>query len=193
MKKLAKQTFGVLTATWLRECQDYLMTAQGQMWSAQVGEVPPIAVHYYRTQVAPKMSGPMSREFHSWAFCLDLLLQGRTAEGADLITQRLKSLSSTHSGVHYSISQKLELLPQERSNPASLEETQEAAKAARQEELVYSKASRAPKPWGTSQGSEQSKGGKGKDGKGKKGKYRDGKGKDEGKANQQEKKWLRKG
>lgn len=132
------------------------------------------------------MTGPMNREYHSWAYCLDLILQGRIAEGADLITQRLKSLSSTQSGIHYSISQKMELLPQERSNPASLEETQEAAKSARQEELVYSKASRAPRLWGTPSSGEAAKGGKGKDGKGKKGKHREGKGKDEGKGNQTE-------
>lgn len=92
------------------------------------------------------------------------------AEGADLITQRLKSLSSTNSGIHYQVSQKLELLPQEKANPASLEETQEAAKSARQEEMVYAKASKAPRQWGANQGGEPPRGGKGKEGKGKKGK-----------------------
>lgn len=186
VKKMAKRTPGVLTAAWVRECQDYLMTSQGQMWSIQVGEVPPLAVQYFRTQVAPRMSGPMAREYHSWAYCLDLLLQGRIAEGADLITQRLKSLSSTNSGIHYQVSQKLELLPQEKANPASLEETQEAAKSARQEEMVYAKASKAPRQWGANQGGEPPRGGKGKEGKGKKGKGRDGKSRDEGKGAHQD-------
>lgn len=165
------------------------MNAQGQTWSQHVAELPPVGVHYYRSHVAHRMTGPMAREFLSLVYTLDLMVQGRIAQSADVITQRLKSLLSSNSGIHYSVSQRMELLPQDRAVPASLEETQEAARAVRQEELVMNRASKGGRTWGSPGASENSKGGKGKDGKGKKGRGKDHKGKDDSKgggSNQQE-------
>lgn len=115
---------------------------------------------------------------------MDLALQGRIAEMCDVAVQRMKSLSSTQSGVHYAISQRMELLPHDRAIPASLQETQAAARAVEREDKVLQKASKTLKTWGSPQGgAEASKGGKGKDGKGKKGKYKEGKKSEEGKGN----------
>lgn len=181
VRLLSKRYPGVLTADWIRETQEYLMNAQGQMWSSHISELPPVGVHYFRSHVAHKMSGPMAREFLSLVYTLDLMVQGHMALAADVVTQRLKSLLSTNSGIHFSVSQRLELLPHDRQVPASLEETQEAAKAAKAEEQVMARASKGGRPWG-SNASENPKGGKGREGKGKKGKSKDHKGRDEGKS-----------
>ena len=84
----------------------------------------------------------MSREYLSVASALDLILQARVAESADLLSQRLKSLESMGNGVHYSIAQRMELLPSERGMIASAAETHEAARRAREEEKVMQKAAR---------------------------------------------------
>lgn len=66
--------------------------------------------------------------------------------------------------IHYTISQKMELVPVDRSLPAGLEETQEAAKQAREEEKVLAKTGRAApsRPWGSvGAAREKEKGGKG--------------------------------
>ena len=79
--------------------------------------------------------------------------------------------NTLHSGA-----EKLEVIPPDRTAAASLEETHEAARRAREEAKVFAKASKRP-DWNPNP-SEGSKGpGKGKDGKGKKGKSKDGRGK----------------
>eukprot|EP00438_Fugacium_kawagutii_P019800 Skav234937 [mRNA] locus=scaffold2677:152512:155029:- [translate_table: standard] len=188
VRKIATKYPGVLCASWLRETQDNLMTSQGQLWSQVDGAVPPLAMQYYRQVVSSRMTGAMGREYQSLAFLLDLAVQGRLAEACDVAVQRMKSLSSTQSGVHYSISQRLELLPHDRAIPASLQETQAAARAAEQEDKVLHRASKPYRPWGAQGYQEPNKGGKGKDGKGKKGKNKDGKKGEEGKGGNPENK-----
>ena len=171
-KKISKRAPGVLAAAWLKEAQDYLLTSQGMVWSTHQQEVQPLAVQYFRSQMSGVLKGPVAREYHTLVYAVDLALQGRAAEMMDLLIQRLKSLSSTQSGVHYSISQKMELLPVDKNLPAALEETQAAAEAWKKEERVY-KAAKGGGSWTGSQGSEQPKG-KGKNDKGgKKGKGKD--------------------
>ena len=176
-KKVAQEFPGVLTASWIRECQDYLMNAQGQLWSQQETVVQPLAVQFFRQQAQLKLTGAMAREYLSIAVMIDLGLQGRIAELTDVGTQRLKSLLATASGVHFSIAQKMEVVPQDRTAPASLLETREATKAHQDEERALQRASKRPQWQGSP--SEAPKGGKGKDGKGKKGKGKDGKSKDQ--------------
>lgn len=130
----------------------------------------------------------MAREYYSIAYMLDLAIQGRIAEMCDVGVQRMKSLSSTQSGVHYAVSQRLELLPHDRTVPASLQETQAAAKAAEMEDKVLQRASRPSRPWGSPSNQDTWKGGKGRDGKGKKGKQKDGKKGEDTKGGSQENK-----
>lgn len=187
-RKIANKYPGVLCASWVREIQDHLMTAQGQLWSHIDGALPPLAMQNYRQVVSQRMSGAMGREYQTLSFLLDLAVQGRMAELCDVVVQRLKSLSSTQSGVHFTISQRMELLPVDRAIPASLQETQAAARAAEQEDRVLHRASKQYKPWGTPNMTEAGRGGKGKDGKGKKGKFKEGKKPEEGKGGQDSKK-----
>eukprot|EP00438_Fugacium_kawagutii_P036603 Skav217813 [mRNA] locus=scaffold889:84557:88259:+ [translate_table: standard] len=186
VRKIGNKYPGVLTASWLRESQDHLMTSQGQLWSHVEGPVPPLGVQYFRQAVAPRMTGAMGREYQSLAYMLDLSVQGRVAEACDVMVQRMKSLSSTQSGIHYSISQRLELLPVDRAIPASLQETQAAARAAEMEDRVMHRASRVYRPWGSNAPQDPGRGGKGKEGKGKKGKTKKGEKSEEGKGSQGE-------
>ena len=174
VRRVAQEYPGVLTSSWIKDCQKYLMDSQGQVWGKTEGEIPPLAVQYFRNQFSGRMSGPMAREFLTIAYMVDLCLQGRTAECADIGTQRLKSLLSSHSGVHFTVAQKLEVVPPDRSAPASLEETQEAARAAREEARTFQRAAKS-QPWQGSLPSESGKGGKGKESKGKKGNGKEGK------------------
>ena len=185
-KRVAQEFPGVLTSSWIRECQDYLMNAQGQLWSQQETEVQPLAVQFFRQQAQLKLTGAMAREYLSIAVMIDLGLQGRIAELTDVGTQRLKSLLATASGVHFSIAQKMEVVPLDRTAPASLLETREATRAHLDEERALQRASKRPQWHGSP--SETPKGGKGKDGKGKKGKGKDGKGKEQDRGAGQEQK-----
>ena len=185
-KRVAQEFPGVLTSSWIRECQDYLMNAQGQLWSQQETEVQPLAVQFFRQQAQLKLTGAMAREYLSIAVMIDLGLQGRIAELTDVGTQRLKSLLATASGVHFSIAQKMEVVPLDRTAPASLLETREATRAHLDEERALQRASERPQWHGSP--SETPKGGKGKDGKGKKGKGKDGKGKEQDRGAGQEQK-----
>ena len=185
-KRVAQEFPGVLTSSWIRECQDYLMNAQGQLWSQQETEVQPLAVQFFRQQAQLKLSGAMAREYLSIAVMIDLGLQGRIAELTDVGTQRLKSLLATASGVHFSIAQKMKVVPLDRTAPASLLETREATRAHQDEERALQRASKRPQWHGSP--SETPKGGKGKDGKGKKGKGKDGKGKEQDRGAGQEQK-----
>lgn len=62
VRKIGLRFPGVLSASWIQECQDVLMTSQGQLWSQVEGSLPPLAVQYYRQVVSPRMGGPMGRE-----------------------------------------------------------------------------------------------------------------------------------
>ena len=174
-KKISQAFPGVLASAWMKEVQSFLLTSQGQIWDMAETQVQPLAMQYFRHQVQQKLSGPMSREYQTIAMMVDLAVQGKVAELSDLGVQRLKSLLATASGIHYTVAQKLEVLPTDRIPAASMTETNEAAKAAKEEERVFNRAAR--KPLWQSNPSESSKGGKGKDGKNKKGKGKDGKGK----------------
>ena len=76
VRRLAAEYPGTLTASWIRDCQDYLLNSQGQVWTQTESQVQPVAVQFFRTNVQAKMTGPMARECLSVAFMVDLLLQG---------------------------------------------------------------------------------------------------------------------
>ena len=87
----------------------------------------------------------------------------------------------------------MELVPPDKTAAASLQETMDASKEAREEQKVMSRASQNP-GWQRSY-PEAPKGGKGKDGKGKKGKNKDGKTRDgdKGGGGEAPKKWTQTG
>lgn len=134
----------------------------------------PVAVSYCRQHLIRRASGPVQRELLTLTHALDSLLRGKAAMAADVLTQRVKSIEQTLLGSHWSVAQRLEVLPQESPCITALPE----AKSAQQE--VYNEAKlrwlstgsegrpKGAKGGGKTQGKEAGKG-QDREGKGKKG------------------------
>ena len=135
------------------------------------GGAPPLFVRYHRQQLAGRMAPAMARESHTLALGVDLLLRGRPAEAADLLSQRLKSLEMVSQGVHYTVAQQQELLAKDAASMSSTVEFQEASRLVRAEGRAKAEAAR---PYGSRSGAvkgdEWRPGGKKGGGKGKPGK-----------------------
>ena len=185
-KRLWVKYPGCLTSGSVREMQTNLLTSQGQVWEVDRGVVPALALQYFRTQLSSRMQPAMKREALHLAFSLDLGLQGRFPEMMDVLTQRLKALESQAMGNHYTVTSKMELVPQEQGTVATALETERAARLAREDWKIRSAASRPHAT--TSGGGWEQKGGKGKESKGK-GKAKEGKKSDGGQGAWQKSTW----
>lgn len=163
-KRIWSKFPGALTGGSIREMQNHLLTHQGQVWELDSGKIPPVALQYFRMQLAGKMQPAMRREALHLALVLDLGLQAKFPELLDVVSQRLKALESQASGNHYTVTSKMELVPQEQGMVATPGETEKAARLAREDWKIKAAA---VKPHGSqSFVNWESKGGKG-DPKGK--------------------------
>ena len=175
VREVARKAPGALASQSIEEMKEQLLTASGQMWSLDSdGPVPPLAVHYYRTVMRPRMSGGLAREGLTVAYILDLGLQGRMAEAMDVAVQRLKSLELSSSGTDFRISQRIELAPLEQEAVASSAERRQALLEAKEESRLKFQTGKGGdwnrESWKGGKGQwEQRDGGKGK--KGKKGDF----------------------
>ena len=86
----------------------------------------------------------MSRETQTLCFLQDLILQGRVAAAADVVTQRLKSLEQLSAGGHYQITQRQELTPLEVTYMTSPMEALEVSRIHKEELRARASSSR---PW----------------------------------------------
>lgn len=180
VKKVWKRYPGVLAGSLVETMQEALLSTTGQLWEVNKEQLPPILSQYWKQHLAPRMTGPMKRECQTLAFLGDLLLQGQAAGALDVVGQRLKALEQSSQGIHFTIAQKIELVPQELTQITSNVETLEAGKLTREDAKVRQVGNRL---W-NSKGEEQ-KGGKGKD-KGKNLELKGG-GKGRGQGHQEEK------
>lgn len=175
IEELAEEVPGVLTSGWITAARDHLLSHRGEDPEEESGRVPSLATKFIKLNVHGKMSPPMQREAGTLSKMIDQLLAGRVAEACDVGVQRLKSLEAVASGVHYSIANRMELLPQEKTLAASSAETLEAAKQVSQEEKLLQKTTKPPqRPWENREGPKG--GGKNNKGKSDKGKAKEGKG-----------------
>lgn len=97
----------------------------------------------------------MMRELYTLSACVDSLLRGKPCHALHLITQRMKAVESTLSGVHWSISQRLELLPQDIPGLTPTQEVREAQKDAYSDQKTKYLASQ---PEGRTKGYDKGKG-----------------------------------
>lgn len=181
VKVIGTRMPGALTAQSVEEMQESLLTASGQVWNSQEGAVPPIAVHYFRTVLQPRMSGGIAREALTLSTLIDMALQGRMAESLDIGIQRLKALELMARGSDFRVAQRLELCPLELDAMASSMERREAIQESREEAKLRYQSAKGGDPWrGEWKGS--GKDSWGKKGDGKKGSKKGGeKGEDRGK------------
>ena len=125
-----------------------------------VSKLPPLLTAHFRQHLQGKMTAAMAREVRTLCYACDLLLLGRRpASALDTLVQRVKALELQATGSHFSIAQRLELLPREEEVLAGRLEAKEAAREARED--YTQRIPFDPKVKG------DPKGGKGKDTKGK--------------------------
>ena len=170
-KRVASQCPGVLTATSVAAVQEQLLTVQGQLWEVDRKELPPLFLQYFQGQLSPKMQPAMRREAVHVSYCLDLGLTGRIPELLDVLSQRLKALEGMASGKHWSVMSQFELVPEEQGAVATQQETEAAAREARELGRIKAQSGR---PYGSSSTAERAEDwrrdsfkGKGQKGQGK--------------------------
>lgn len=161
VKRIWQRYPGALTAGSLKEAKDRLLTSSGSLWSEDRSSLPPLFVHYARTNLlGTGVSPPMAQEILTLCMTMDLVIQGRVAAGMDVLSQRLKALESLTKGSHWSVARQHELCRIEQSGIAEEDEALEASRLAREEEKLRVALTRGT-PSG--KGSEGAKGRKGKD------------------------------
>ena len=122
--------------------------------------VPAIALQYYRQVLQRKAVGAAGREVLTLCAVADCLVKGKPAQALDMAMQRIKSAEATMGGVHWSVSQKMEILPPEQAALAGVAEMKEAQRIAQEEQKTRWMSSQ---PEGRGQTGGKS-GGKGKGG-----------------------------
>lgn len=182
VRKISEACPGVLSAQALSQMKAALLSEVGVDFSR--GAPAPVAVQYFRQVLAKKAVGPAAREMLTLASSIDALVKGKPSVALDTMIQRLKSTESAQGGVHWSIAQRLELVPPEAPALAATTEIREAQRDASSENKAKWLAgfpegrSTLGKGYGKSKAKEDGrKGGDPKKGKG--GGKNDGKKKDE--------------
>lgn len=102
---------GALACQALSHMRGLLLSEIGS--ADQPGVVKGCAVAYYRQCLQRKSSGPAQRELFTIAAAVDQAMSGNVAGCLDTLLQRLKSSESTLAGTHWTVSQRLEILPQD--------------------------------------------------------------------------------
>lgn len=103
MKVVWKKYPGALTAASLSEAKERLLTASGTLWEKDRRSLPPLFVYYSRQHIMGGMSPPMAQETLTISMALDLILQGRAASAADVLSQRIKALECLSKGSHWTM------------------------------------------------------------------------------------------
>ena len=100
---------GMLACQTLAQMRQMLLSEIGN--EDRPGSLSPCALAYFRQHVSRKSSGPALREMLSIATSIDQLLAGNAASAMDVLVQRFKSIESTLTGSHRTVSQRLEIVP----------------------------------------------------------------------------------
>lgn len=93
----------------------------------------PAAVAYFRQHLQRRVSGPTQRELMTLTHSIDQLVRGRVASALDTLVQRVKSIEQTVTGAHWSVSQRLEVLPPEATTLTAVPESSAAQREVYQE------------------------------------------------------------
>eukprot|EP00438_Fugacium_kawagutii_P034499 Skav206643 [mRNA] locus=scaffold5599:35854:37374:- [translate_table: standard] len=152
VRKIAESFPGVLAHQALGSMRRSLLAEMGLDHGR--GAVAPVALQYYRQILARRAQGPVAREQLTLATSIDALVRGQVCLALDTMVQRLKSTESSLEGVHWSISQRLEIAPQEGVALAGTTEIKDAQREAYTEHRTKLLATQADGrgPYGRGQG-----------------------------------------
>ena len=134
LQKIAEFAPGALAAQALQAMRSGLLQSIGSV--DRPGALAPVGLAYFRQQLIRRSTGPVQRELVNLCTALDWLVRGSPARAADVIAQRIKSIESSLSGSHWSVSQRLEVCPQDTMSLAAQEELSSAQRAAADEAKV---------------------------------------------------------
>ena len=134
LQKIAEFAPGALAAQALQAMRSGLLQSIGSV--DRPGALAPVGLAYFRQQLIRRSTGPVQRELVNLCTALDWLVRGSPARAADVIAQRIKSIESSLSGSHWSVSQRLEVCPQDTMSLAAKEELSSAQRAAADEAKV---------------------------------------------------------
>lgn len=186
VKKIWLRYPGALTAGSVKEAKERLLTSSGSLWSEDRKTLPPLFVHYARTNLlGTGVSPPLAQEILTLSMALDLGMQGKIAASLDVLSQRLKALETLTQGSHWTVARQHELCRLDQGGIAEENESREAARLAREEERLRAQVT---KGGSGGKGQDSGKSRKGKEGKspgkgkgddGNKGKGGDGKKEDQ--------------
>eukprot|EP00438_Fugacium_kawagutii_P006828 Skav227026 [mRNA] locus=scaffold456:236256:249187:+ [translate_table: standard] len=132
VRAVAEKFPGVLTSQALAIMRESLIQEQG-MIDEGTG-VRPAALAYFKQKLARSCSGPAHRELYTLATAVDHLVRNRPSAAADVLIQRMKSTEATVvGGSHWTVAQKMEVLPSETNVVAGMEELTHARRETYQE------------------------------------------------------------
>lgn len=135
LRMLARHAPGSLTAMGIQRMQEALTQQEG-VWGLQEGpqSLPAVTLRYVRSVMCNRLSGGALKEAVTTASALDLIVQGRCAEGCDMLMQRLKAVERVSQGSSWLSSEKLELAPTLNPQITTHAEVDQANKEAKQEQ-----------------------------------------------------------
>ena len=128
---LAESYPGVLANQAVKQMRTHLLQGWGEEETSR--GLPTVALQYYRQVLHRRAAGATGRELLTLCAVADCLAKGKAAQAMDVVLQRVKSVEATLNGTHWSVSQKLEVLPQEQSLLTDTAEMKEAQKIAQEE------------------------------------------------------------
>ena len=167
---------GALACELLTSMRSSLITELGE--EDMPGKIKPLCVAYYRQHLQRRASGPMARELLTLASAIDAIVRGKISGGLDILCQRLKATEMVCTGSHWTVAQKVEVLPNDSATLIKRPELSNAQKEAYAESKVKFLASQPEGRRGKGKGDGKKDGKndrKGDDKKGSKGDKKEGK------------------
>lgn len=132
IKQMSRHAPGTLTAMGILRMQEALTEQEG-VWKLQddTQALPSIALRYTRSALCSRLTGGAQKEALTLASALDLALQGRCAESADVMMQRLKAMERVSQGSSWASAERMELTPTVAPQISSRAEVDQANKEAK--------------------------------------------------------------
>ena len=115
---------GTLASQTLAQMRTVLLSEVGS--EDRPGVLKGCALAYFRQHVSKRSTGPAQRELLSIATSIDMMLNGNAAGAMDILVQPFKSVESTVTGCHWTVAQRLEVVPPDNVQLTPAQEMQDA-------------------------------------------------------------------